>query len=240
MPSQRAGWALRLAAGALAASYVPGVAHAEDDGALVFPIEATISRWSAPPLALNGDDVSRRIVGLPVSSASTFYGLSLGFGYMAGDLPSEGSWGFGGYQDMFRLRYAWAVGDSPGSQPADGTTVTVTRSAENLLEISAPVISGMGLFVTRGRFLARLGFDWGWAYLWTRANAVYPGGSSSGGSVDAGSAFLRFPAAACLLAHGSRNDGVFEKGQDACLTFSPTLYEFGWLTGWSAGVRVDL
>ncbi len=229
-----------MAAAALAAVAVPDAARAGDDGALIFPVEATVSHWSAPALAVNGDGVPRRIVGLPVSSASTLYGVSVGFGFMAGDSPEQGAWGFGGYQDILRVRYAWAPGDSPVSEPADGTTLTVTRGAENLLEISAPVVSGMGVFVTRGRFLARLGFDWGWAYLWTQGSTVYPGGSSSGAAVDAGSAFLRFPVAACVLAHGSGGQGMLEKGQDACLTFSPTVYEFGWLRGWSAGLRVDL
>lgn len=236
---RRGHWALRLAA-TVAVVAVPDVARAGDDGALIFPVEATLSHWSAPALALNGDGVPRRIVGLPVSSASTLYGVSVGFGYMAGDKPEEGAWGFGGYQDMFRIRYAWAPGDSPVSELADGTTLTVRRGAENLLEISAPVVSGMGVFVTRGHFLARLGFDWGWAYLWTRGSTVYPGGSASGAAADAGSAFLRLPAAACVLVHGSGSPGMLEKGQDACLTFSPTVFEFGWLTGWSAGVRVDL
>jgi hypothetical protein len=143
---------------------------------------------------------------------------------------------------MFRVRYAWAPEDSPGSQPLDGARATVARSHENLLEVSAPILSGMGLFVTRGHFLARLGFDWGWAYLWTRGYAHFPSGSSLGGTADAGSAFLRFPAAVCLRAYGASEEksDMLERGQDVCLTFSPTVLEFGWWTGWSAGVRVDL
>jgi hypothetical protein len=212
-----------------------------DEPVWTFPLEAFASRWAAPTLALNGDDASRRIVGLSVPSAATLFGVGAGVGLLFHDTVNEGSsLVFGGTQNLLHGRFAWSASSSPVRERADGLGVTMTRDPENLFELSAPALTG-GFFLAYGHVMARANVDWGWAYLWTKGTAVQSSGATFGGSADSGSFFIHASLAACLLARSfDVKKALFREGEDLCLTLTPHIFEWGWLSGWSAGIRVDL
>jgi hypothetical protein len=230
---------LRVGAAISAAMTTVTVAHA-DDVVLTVPLEASMTHWSAPPLAMNGDGVRRRIVGLPVPSADTLYGLSAGVGILAHDRVDESSASmFGGSQMFLHARLAWS-GPTTSEGMADGERVGITRNPEYLLEISAPLLTG-GVFFAYKHLLGRVGIDWGWAYIFTGATAMGAGGTSYGGSADAGTFFVHVPLSGCVLLRSfNAKKSPFREGEDACLTFTPNVLEWGWWSGWSAGFRVDL
>jgi hypothetical protein len=234
--------ARRFAAAVAALTTLSPAAARAEPSAFMVPLEASFSQWTAPALALNGDDASRRLVGLSVPSAARLFGVSAAVSMLIyDDRVDDQGWTFaGGTLDFLRARFAWSGSTGPVSETVGGAPVTVTGGPEHLLEASTPFLTG-GLLLAHGHFLARVNVDWGWAYLWSQGIVQPRSGPASTSSANAGSLFARVPLAACVLARSfGAQDGLFRVGQDACLTFTPTLFEWGWFNGWSAGVRVDL
>jgi hypothetical protein len=240
MKGQRCARGFGAAVAALA-TLSPAGARAEPSSFMV-PLEASFSQWTAPALSLNGDDASGRLVGLSVPSAARLYGVSAAVSMLIyDDDVDDKEWTFaGGSLDFLRARFAWSERSAPVSETVGGAPVTVTGGPEHLLEMSAPFLTG-GLLLAHGHFLARANVDWGWAYLWSQGIVQPRSGPASTSSADAGSFFARVPLAVCVLARSfGAKKGPFRVGEDACITFTPNIYEWAWFNGWSAGVRVDL
>jgi hypothetical protein len=200
------------------------------------PLEVSATRARSPQLALDGDDAPRRLVGLGVPSTGQFYGASAGLD--VGGVPGRSPVGM--YYSLLHVHLAWSGASSPVSETSGGAPVTVTRGTETLVEIGIPMIDG-GVLVTADRFLLRFGLEGGWAYLSAKTTVQDAAGSTQRGSADAGSFYMHVPVAACLLAHPyAAKNNMLRDGEDVCLTLAPTVYEFGWFQGFSAGIRVDL
>ena len=229
-------WLARAAPRALATFLfcVSGAARAEDGLHLTVPVEASMSRWSAPAMVLNGQDVPRRLVGVGAPSPGQFYGVGAGLDHGAVDAGGGGL-----YFSLLRLRVAYSGSSNPITETVGGSPVTVTRDHATLVEVGLPLVSG-GVVYSANRFLLRFGLESGWAYLSAKTTVQVASGEAQRGTADAGSFFMHFPVAACVLAHPfGAKDATFRDGEDVCLTFTPTLYEFGLFNGFSAGLRVD-
>jgi hypothetical protein len=227
----------------MALALTPSVGMAEGPEILV-PLEASATYWTAPPpLSLNGDGVSRRLVGLPLPSSPTFFGASLGLRALLHDSPDPDRVFTGAYENFLHARVSWSMSGGPVSEGAGGATVTVSPEPEVLFELGAPCLTG-GAFFSSGRLMGRVGIDWGWAYLWSHGSVTGESvaQSISGGAAVTGSPFARVPLAACLLGRRfvSEKKEMLRAGEDVCLTFTPNLYEWGWFNGGSIGLEVDL
>jgi hypothetical protein len=228
------GWLTALAA--LAGFAVPRAASA--DGAIIlFPGEGSVGRLTLPALSLNGSDVSRRIVGLPVRSDATM--LSVGGGvqmFVTKELEPD-KLSIGPFATLLNVRYGSSSPAPAVAAEASGAPVSVVRGPLNVLEIGFPGLSG-GVFATYGRFKVQAGIDFGIGTAWSSASVD----GAAAGSVDGGwRLYARVPVAACVLARPMTSEGGFGRtGQGVCATFAANVFEEGWFTGWSVGLRVDL
>jgi hypothetical protein len=142
--------------------------------------------------------------------------------------------------DVLRVRLAWSGSRGAEAEPADGGQVSVARSEEIILELSSPLLQ-YGAFYTSGNLRLGADLEWGWAYLWSQAGTVDTTGASATGSLTAGSPFVHLAASGCLLSRPLNvKKGLLRTGEGICVTVTPTLYEWGWLSGVSVGFRVDL
>jgi hypothetical protein len=201
---------------------------------------------TSPALSLNGDDVSRRLLGLPVpGDNANLLGVSAALRIQALTDPPHRVWSI--YVDPLKFRYAWSGGSAPLIAQAGGVPMTVTRGPLQLIEFGGVALN-LGAAVWAGPFNFRAGLDWGGAYLWSQAMVQPSSGPVLGGSVKGmASVYARTPFAACLNRPLQRRKSDEEDkgspdgaGMGICVTLTPTIYEFGWFSAWSAGIEVDL
>jgi hypothetical protein len=206
------------------------------DTLVTFPVESAALFLRPPELSLNGSGASRRIVGLPVTGDGRMYGVSAAIHMGAHDAVDLQTLSLGFDAIDFTVRYARSGGAGPTNEGANGGVVSVTRGAQNLLELSG--LACGGIYLAYQHFMFRANVDWGVAYLWSQASARSPDGTTASGLVNGGSSlFVHVPVAACLLLQPYDGKNGLEGG---CLTVTPNVYEFGPFTGLSVGLRVDL
>jgi len=196
--------------------------------------EAFVTALSLPPLVVNGDDTSRRLVGIPTpASSQMLVGVGVGVEARCDYLLFH----------IARLRFSPAfAGAVAAPARADGGTASVSRGTVQIVDIGLPLFglpSGFELFPGDGWKVA-FKLDVGFEHVWTSATVTsgFVAPSSTGGqaSISSWDAYLRAQLAGCTRL------GALAKGIStswACLTVSPILYDRGAFPGVSTGLRVD-
>jgi hypothetical protein len=143
---------------------------------------------------------------------------------------------------FFEIRYA--VGSMQtlhGNDTADEASFPVSTGPVHLFEVASPipfVFSGLGGQFVGDTFKVKLSGDWGWAWAWADAVMHDPFGAGPWqSSMTSQSFYLRAEVDTCMRV-GPSFDKDFVSW--ACLTAAQNIYELGWMSGTSFGVRVDL
>lgn len=215
------------------------VALADDGRDLGFvSAEVFAQQYSYAPLQLQGSNVSRRLVGIWSPSS---WPTAAGFG-IDGDLHVAWESGWGLRLRALGLRFSSSGGQS-STAVAGESAISVRNGPLNLLELDIPILGGLGLQLVRGTFKSSLELTWGWAYAWSAATMTPvgpPAGQSPGvGTMTNDSIYVRAELDGCVRL-GKVNPALPSDVSWVCLAVSPAVYEFGFLSGGSLGLRVDL
>ncbi len=193
--------------------------------------EAFVTLGALPPLALNGDDTPRRVVGAPTpASALVWHGVGAAIAVRADFL----TW------DVISFRYSASNAAFWGPSTANGQTFNVAMDGIQTLEIGVPlcgVPSGFAVFLGQNNaWKLAFAVDVGFEHLWASAVASSASGKASA-SIDDWSGYMRMSASAC------RSIGRWTGDEPLawfCLTASPKLLDGNGASGVSLGARIEL
>ncbi len=193
-------------------------------------LEAFATQLSVPPLAVNGIDAPRRLVGVPApASGESLLGFGLGVQIRCSYL----------LDDLFSFRYSAAlVGGGSGTTLADDSLVNVGRGGVQLIDLGVPFFglpSGFQIPVGDA-WKVSFKIDLGVEHLWSTATVSGAGVLPTQASIDSWDPYFRVQAGGCLRL----GRDVSESTAWACLTVSPIVYDRNPFPGISGGLRVDL